>query len=409
MSSIYKSPGVHIESAADRYISLDAVETGVTAFLGVTRTGPRNQPTRIGSFEQFEKLFGDDQGFTSAGVRGFFDNGGQTAYVVNVEPEGGLDPTPDDYIGQQGTQWRGLRALERLDDVDLVVAPDLMQHYGKSMGFTEAEHVLAVQRAIVEHCEKLQDRMALLDPLPGQDLRGAVEWRGHFDTSHAAFYFPWIKVRKGEDATPKVPPSGHIAGYIARNDRLEGVHRAPANQPLQGLVDVALRVRKRERDHAFDHRVNTLATFPGRGIRIWGARTLSSDQAFNQINVRRIFILVRKSVERFAQWVVFEPNEPGLWKRLTTPIEGFLADQWRKGALLGATSEDAFYVKCDEETNPPEAREVGQLLCEIGIAPVRPAEFIVVRIHQWTRERTDAGKEEVTAAAPAAAAAATGT
>ena len=186
-------------------------------------------------------------------------------------------------------------------------------------------------------------------------------------------------------------------------------HRAPANQPLQGLVDVALRVRKRERDHAFDHRVNTLATFPGRGIRIWGARTLSSDQAFNQINVRRIFILVRKSVERFAQWVVFEPNEPGLWKRLTTPIEGFLADQWRKGALLGATSEDAFYVKCDEETNPPEAREVGQLLCEIGIAPVRPAEFIVVRIHQWTRERTDAGKEEVTAAAPAAAAAATGT
>src|SRR5215470_9830827 len=137
MPSIYKSPGVHIESAADRYISLDAVETGVTAFLGVTRAGPRNEPTRIGSFEQFEKVFGDDQGFTAVAVRGFFDNGGRTAYVVNVEPEGGLDPTPDDYIGQQGAQWRGLRALERLDDVDLVVAPDLMQFFCKDTATTE--------------------------------------------------------------------------------------------------------------------------------------------------------------------------------------------------------------------------------------------------------------------------------
>ena len=179
------------------------------------------------------------------------------------------------------------------------------------------------------------------------------------------------------------------------------MHRAPANQPLQGLVDVAQRIRKRDRDWAFDHRVNTLVTFPGRGIRIWGARTLSSDQAFNQINVRRTFILVRKSVERFAQWVVFEPNEPALWKRLITPIDAFLDGMWRNGALLGATATEAFYVKCDEETNPPEARDVGQLLCEIGIAPVRPAEFIVVRIHQFTRERTDEARTE--SAAPQAA------
>jgi len=135
---------------------------------------------------------------------------------------------------------------------------------------------------------------------------------------------------------------------------------------------------------------------------VWGARTLSSDQAFNQINVRRIFILVRKSVERFSQWVVFEPNEPALWKRLVTPIDAFLDGLWRKGALLGATAGEAFYVKCDEETNPPEARDVGQLLCEIGIAPVRPAEFIVVRIHQFTRERTDEAKAET--APPQAAA-----
>src|SRR5713226_680557 len=129
MSSLYKSPGVHIESAGDRYIPLEAVETGVCAFLGVTASGPRNEPTRIGSYEQYARVFGDDGGVTAQAVQGFFDNGGSSAYICNVAPEGGLDPAPDDYIGQQGTQARGLRALEAIDGIDLVVAPDLMQHY----------------------------------------------------------------------------------------------------------------------------------------------------------------------------------------------------------------------------------------------------------------------------------------
>jgi len=136
-------------------------------------------------------------------------------------------------------------------------------------------------------------------------------------------------------------------------------------------------------------------------IRIWGARTLSSDPSFVQINVRRLFILVRKSVEKYAQWVVFEPNEPSLWKKMIRSIDVFLGDLWQEGALLGGTREQAYYVKCDEETNPPEARDVGELICEIGISPVKPAEFIVVRIHQWTRERTDADKEVQVAAAAA--------
>jgi Bacteriophage tail sheath protein len=402
MSSLYKSPGVHIESAGDRYVPLERVETGVTAFLGVTDEGPRNQPIRVGSFEQYEKVFGAPDSYMTHALRGFFDNGGRTAYVVNVAAEGGLDPTPDDFIGLQGAERRGLQALERIDDVDLVVAPDLMFHYRRSVAFQEPEHVLAVQRAMVEHCEKLHDRFCLLDPLPGHNLAEALNWRGRFDSSHASFYFPWIKVRKGEEVLAPIPPSGHIAGMIARNDRQEGVHRAPANQPLQGLVDVAQRVRKRERDHAFDHRVNTLMAFPGRGIRIWGARTLSSDPAFAQINVRRLFILVRKSVEKYAQWVVFEPNDPSLWKKMVRSVDVFLGDLWTEGALVGAAKDEAYYVKCDEETNPPEARDVGQLLCEIGISPVKPAEFIVVRIHQWTRERTDADKP---AEVPAAAAA----
>jgi len=405
MTSLYKSPGVHIESAGDRYVPLDRVETGVTAFLGVTGQGPRNAPTRVGTFEQYEKVFGAADTYMTHALRGFFDNGGRTAYLVNVAVEGGLDPTPDDFIGLQGTEARGLQALEAIDDIDLVVAPDLMFHYRRSVGFQEPAHVLAVQRAMVEHCERLHDRFCLLDPLPGHDLEEVLRWRAGFDSSHASFYFPWIKGRKGAEVLAPIPPSGHIAGMIARNDRQEGVHRAPANQPLQGLVDVAQRVRKRQRDHAFDHRVNTLVPFPGRGIRIWGARTLSSDPAFVQINVRRLMILLRKSVEKYAQWVVFEPNEPTLWKRIIRSVDVFLGDLWKQGALVGAAQDEAYYVKCDEETNPPEARDAGELICEIGISPVKPAEFIVVRIHQWTRERTDADKP---VEAPAAAAAAAG-
>ena len=389
MSSLYKSPGVHIESAGDRYIPLERVETGITAFLGATAAGPRHEPTRVGSFEQYEKVFGASDDYMTHGVRGFFDNGGRTAYVVNVAPQGGLDPAPDDYIGQQGTKPRGLQALERIEDADLLVAPDLMFQYRRSVAFQDEGTILAVQRAMIDHCEKLHDRFCLLDPLPGHGLDQALQWRRQFDSSHASFYFPFIKIRRGEEVLSPIPPSGHIAGMIARNDKLEGVHRAPANQPLEGLVDIAQRVRKRERDHAFDNRVNTLIPFIGRGIRIWGARTLSSDPAFVQINVRRLFILVRKSIEKYAQWVVFEPNEPTLWKKIARTVEVFLGDLWKEGALVGAAQDEAYYVKCDEETNPPEARDAGELVCEIGIAPVKPAEFIVVRIHQFTRERTD--------------------
>lgn len=408
MSSLYKSPGVHIESAGDRFISLDRVETGVCAFLGVASKGPRNEPTRVGTWAQYIKLFGDDESHLAQAVRGFFDNGGTNAILINVAPEGGLDPTPDDYIGNQGTEIRGLRALERVEDVDLVCAPDLVGQYKKSVGFPEPTHVLAVQRAIVEHCELLHDRFAILDSMPGHSTDEVIEWRGHFDSSHAALYYPWIKVRIGEEVGPAIPPSGHVAGLFAQADKREGVHRAAANMSLESLVDVERRLRKRERDHLFDKQINTLVPFPGRGIRPWGARTLSSDQSFKQINVRRIFILVRKSIEKYAQWVVFEPNEPSLWKRLTRSINVFLRDLWIQGALVGAEEGEAFYVKCDEETNPPEAQDVGQLLCEIGISPVRPAEYIVVRIHQFTREHTDTDKEEKKEGGEAAAAAAVG-
>lgn len=403
MSSVYKPPGVHIESAGDRFISVERIESAIPAFLGLAQKGPRNEPVRVGTFEQYARQFGDDESHFSQAVRGFFDNGGKKAYIINVKPQGGMDPTPDDYIGTQGGGGlRGLLVAERIEDVDLVVAPDVAGQYKKSVGFPELKHVLAVQRALVEHCERMQDRFAILDTPQNLKVEEAIAWRRNFDSAFGAVYYPWIRTRIGEEVGPPIPPSGHIAGLYAMADKTEGVHRAPANLKIEGLVDTDRRLRKRERDFLFEHNINSISPFPGRGVRTWGARTLSSDASWKQINVRRLFINIRKSIELYTQWVVFEPNEPTLWKKVVRTLDVFLRDFWQQGALLGKSQEEAFYVKCDEETNPPETRDAGMLICEIGIAPVRPAEYIVVRLHQYTKERTDTEDKKDEAAPPAA-------
>lgn len=383
---LYRTPGVHIESASERHQPLTEVRMGTCAFVGRTQRGESHTPVRISSWDSFCDRFGNDGGFTAQAVRGFFDNGGTDCIVLNVSPSFEEPVEPDDFIGAGGTEPRGLRALEAAEDVDLVVAPDLMACYQKEIGFDTLDDIFAVQRAIIDHCERMQDRFAILDAPPGMELDDIVEYRQRFDSSYAALYYPWVLARVGEAAGKPVPPSGHVAGLYAKASHDVGVHRAPANLPLTNIVDVDTFVHKRERDLLFDNRINGIHAFPARGIRVWGSRTLSSDRAFTHINVRRLFIMLRRSIELFAQWVVFEPNSEGLWKSLRRTIEAFLFDQYRKGALVGATPAEAFYVKCDEETNPPEAQAAGELTVEIGVSPVRPAEFIVLRIHQWTRE-----------------------
>lgn len=389
---VYRTPGVYVESAAERFRPLTEVEMGVCAFVGRTASGESNVPTRVDSFDRFVTLFGNDGGYTTQAVRGFFDNGGTSAYIVNVTPDDGRVVSPEDFIGRRTTP-RGLRTLERIEDVDLVAMPDLMACFGKLPGFDTLDQIHAVQRALVDHCEGMRDRFAILDAPPNMDLDDVVAWRRRYDSSHAALYYPWVVTRVGDQAGAPIPPSGHVAGLYARCDKETGVHRAPANIPLQGLVDVSYFVHKRERDFLFDNQVNGIHAFPARGLRVWGSRTVASDRAFTHVNVRRLFIMLRKSVELFSQWVVFEPNSHDLWKTLRRSIEAFLFQQWRRGALVGGTAEEAFYVKCDEETNPVEARDAGELAVEIGVCPVKPAEFIVLRIHQWTREASAAKTE----------------
>ncbi|MFK0294779.1 phage tail sheath family protein [Streptomyces sp. NPDC090442] len=287
------------------------------------------------------------------------------------------------YVGKVNDR-SGLSGLEAIDDVTMVVAPDLMAAHQR--GAVSREQVKAIQLAMINHCENMANRMAILDPLPDMGPTEVYEWRQNeagFDSKYAALYYPWIQV--ADPVSGKgflIPPSGHVAGLWARNDEARGVHKAPANEVVRGALDLGVQVTKGEQEQLNPAGVNCIRSFPGRGIRVWGARTLSSDPAWRYLNVRRLFNYLEESVYLGSQWVVFEPNDERLWATVRRNITAFLTNEWRSGALFGSTPEEAFYVKCDAETNPPEVIDAGQIICEIGVAPVKPAEFVVFRIAQ---------------------------
>jgi phage tail sheath protein FI len=206
-----------------------------------------------------------------------------------------------------------------------------------------------------------------------------------YDSKYAAMYYPWFTVLDPLTGTNlAVPPSGHLAGVWARNDDTRGVHKAPANEVIRGAIRPETQLTKGENDLLNPMGVNCIRAFPGRGIRVWGARTLSSESEWRYLNVRRLFNYLEESIMEGTQWVVFEPNDDALWARIRRSIAAFLVNEWRKGALFGLTPDEAFYVKCDRETNPAEGIDAGQVVCEIGVAPVKPAEFVIFRLAQFS-------------------------
>ena len=293
--------------------------------------------------------------------------------------------TPDAYVGNSSDRT-GFGGLEAVDQVTMLSVPDLMAAY--QAGGIDLEGVQAVQLAMIAHCELMGDRVAILDSPPGLNAQQIREWRvdkARYDSKYATLYWPWIKVFDPlAGQMTMVPPGGHMAGIWARSDDTRGVHKAPANEVIRGAVDLELVITKSEHDQLNPQGINVLRAFPGRGIRVWGARTLSSDPAWRYINVRRLFNFIEGSILGGTQWVVFEPNDLALWERVKRTINSFLVRVWRDGALFGATPQEAFYVKCDSETNPAEVIDAGQLVVEIGIAPVKPAEFVVFRIAQFS-------------------------
>ncbi|WP_406631325.1 phage tail sheath family protein [Amycolatopsis sp. WGS_07] len=283
-----------------------------------------------------------------------------------------------DFVGEDGGSGArtGIVALEDIDEIAVCAVPGVWSG--------------TVESALVTHCELLKDRFAILDPQDGLDIEGIQAFREPFDTKYAALYYPWLVTRDpSTNQDVQVPPSGHLAGIYARVDAERGVHKAPANVVLRGvkLTDgLAQDVTKRQQDVLNPKGINALRFFPGLGQRVWGARTLSSDSSWKYINVRRLFLFLEESIDEGTQWVVFEPNDEALWALVRQTVTNFLTTVWRSGALAGTTAAEAFFVACDRSTMTEDDLANGRLVCVVGVAPVYPAEFVIFRIQQKTRE-----------------------
>jgi phage tail sheath protein FI len=296
--------------------------------------------------------------------------------------------TAEDFVGYDHgpTDRRGLMALAAVEDVAMMAVPDAMLAYQRHPGPQADRDVQRIQDAMVDVCENLQDRFAILDMPPTKDIEAVKRWRRRLnkDKGFAAFYYPWVIV--GGDGSGvggiKIPPSGHVAGIFARCDTQYGSHKAPANEVITGISALTMALNDDHLGALNSEGINTMRGFPGRGIRVWGARTISDDPDWRYVNVRRLFIMLRRSIINGTQWAVFEPNHKNTWDLLQRVIGLFLSEQWKKGAFAGSSPEEAFFVKCSEETNPPAVRDVGQMIVEIGVAPALPAEFIIFTVVQ---------------------------
>jgi uncharacterized protein len=237
------------------------------------------------------------------------------------------------------------------------------------------------------HCETLAERFAIIDPPPGLSVQQVQAFRSPIDTKFAALYYPWVQIRDPRSGDViDAPPSGFMAGVYARVDVARGVHKAPANEVLRSIRGFAQTITKREQDILNPENINVLRFFPGRGNRVWGARVLTSDPAWRYVSVRRLFLMIEESIDEATQWSVFEPNDEALWARIRQSVTNFLITQWRIGALQGVTADEAFFVACDRSTMTQDDIDNGRLICLIGIAPVKPAEFVIFRIQQKTLE-----------------------
>jgi uncharacterized protein len=284
---------------------------------------------------------------------------------------------------------RGMGGLAAVDEITMLCVPDLVTlvQSGDDTMFRD------IQGKMLAQAEAAKDRIAILDSPPDLLPQDVLEWRMNnagYDSKFATLYYPWLEVMDPLTRRPiMVPPSGHMAGVWARTDNTRGVHKAPANEVVLGVNGLAFQITHEEQGGLNRSGINCIRSFPGRGIRVWGARTLSSDPEWRYLNVRRLFNYISESIMEGTQWAVFEPNDERLWIRLRISVSSFLTRTWREGALFGATPDEAFFVKCDAETNPPDVIDAGQVVMEVGISPVKPAEFVIFRISQYTAGATE--------------------
>jgi phage tail sheath protein FI len=305
----------------------------------------------------------------------------------------GVLPGPTDFEGDAAdpddvtVKATGLEALAEIDDIAIVALPDVGDLGDETVSFVTAQK-------LITHAENQKYRIAVVDGPVNSSLNEIRNFRGKFDSKYAAIYYPWIRIydpteRFTQGAPPKqllLPPSGFVTGIYARNDITRGVHKAPANEIVRGLTRFEVNINKPRQEVINPEGINALRFFEGRGHRVWGARTMSSDPEWKYVNVRRLFIFIEHSIDKGTQWAVFEPNNRRLWNNIRRTVEDFLLVLWRDGALMGAKPEEAYFVRCDRTTMTQNDLDNGRLICLIGIAPVKPAEFVIFRIGQWTAD-----------------------
>jgi phage tail sheath protein FI len=375
-------PGVYLEEIDAGAKSIEGVGTSTPLLIGIAAQGPKHA-TLISRYDDFTAVFGDpiaelpeklryrwtqdsDEGGQwwqfALSVKGFFDNGGRRLLIKRVTCDDLDALTPNDFVA----------AIEssNLIGAGLCLAPGMWSHQ--------------VQDALIARCETRSDCFAILDPPPQLDVAGILEFRRRYETSRAALYYPWLDIDGKQ-----VAPSAHIAGIYARVDSHGGVHKAPANEEIQGVIKFAHDITEHEQEALNPQGINVLRSFPGRGNLLWGARTLSSDPEWKYVNVRRFFTYLERSIDKGTRWAVFEPNNEQLWANVRRTVSDFLLSVWQTGALQGEKPERAYFVKCDRTTMTQEDLDNGRLICLIGVAVVKPAEFVIFRIGQWTADRKD--------------------
>ncbi|WP_168790617.1 phage tail sheath family protein [Paraburkholderia aromaticivorans] len=403
-----RPPGLYFDWQAIAANAPARLPSGVPLFVGLTgpvQPGQDAAPVRrLTRWQQFDEAFASDSvsSLLACAVRGFFENGGRLCYVMPVE----LAPDPPAEVGVDMHASHVTSAflalfeiggpLEQVEEIDLVCVPDIMTR----VIARSAESVIELQGSVMEYCARMGDRFAILDvratdpdssmtdPRHDDVVMDAVGHWQSLPANHGALYFPWIRVKghRASDGTARadmlVPPCGHIAGVYARSDRRIGVHKPPANELLEGALDLSFDLDDSGQTKLNGAGVNCLRASPGWGIRVWGARTLNDRSAWMYVNVTRVMLALKRWLDHDLRDLVFELNDPVLWGIITERIDRHCAELYRHGALKGQRPSEAYFVKCDAETNPPYSRDSGVVVAEVGLAPEVPSEFVIVRITQ---------------------------
>jgi len=372
------------------YGNLSSAPTGSNSLATVLATQPEKRYDRLTSpisCELDDGISGDD---IMDALMELFDDDAMNPTGISIDGprylitlSGGSDgdvPAAIHYggVNDEVNGSTGFVALEDIEDVSIVMTP---------AAAADATHHQAIVAEMQKHCRKMRYRVGIVDSREDMTLAEVRDFRSNFDDSRLTLYYPWVVIAdpRGILTTISVPPAGFIAGVYANTDVQRGVHKPPANEPVIGALRFAQDINRFQQELLNPDGINCLRSFPGRGHRVWGGRTLSSDPEWKYVNVRRYFLYLERSIDKSTQWVVFEPNGEPLWDNVRATVESFLYNEWRNGRLLGS-EKTAYFVRCDRSTMTQNDIDNGRLVCEIGVAALKPAEFVIFRIGQKTAD-----------------------